>query len=348
MKILAIDTSCDETAVAITEGRRIISNAIYSQIVIHKKWGGVVPNLAKRAHEEHIDLVIEEAVSKCKKRTSSFSLKDIDAFAVTYGPGLGMALGVGINKARELSLKYQKPFVGVNHMAGHIYSSFVQNSAGNPKREISFPYLALLISGGHTELVIFKDHDEFEVIGETLDDAAGEALDKAAKMMGLGYPGGAVIEKLAKKGRVDFHTFPRPMKRSGDLNFSFSGLKTSLFYYYRELPEKEKTNQLYDLAASYQEAVFDTVIFKLDKAMYKTRITSLVVGGGVGVNEYLRGKIRALVKKHDGTVYFPARKYLYGDNAAMIGVAAYFKAKKNLYIKNPQELEREPRLRLSE
>lgn len=341
MKILAIDTSCDETAVAITEGRRVLSNAIYSQIIIHKKWGGVVPNLAKRAHEEHIDLVVEEALSKCKK-------PEIDAYAVTYGPGLGMALGVGIHKARELSLKYKKPLIGVNHMAGHIYSSFVQNSAGKPDREFVFPYLAFLISGGHTELVIFKNHDEYEVIGETLDDAAGEALDKAAKMMGLGYPGGAVIEKLAKKGNATFHTFPRPMKGSGDLNFSFSGLKTSLFYYYRELSDQEKTNQLYDLAASYQEAIFDTVIYKLEKAILKTGISSVVVGGGVGVNEYLRGKIRVLVDKHNGTVYFPSLKYLYGDNAAMIGVTAYFKLEKGLIVQSSEALEREPRLRLSE
>ncbi len=336
MRILAIDTSCDETSVAVTDGQNIIANKIYSQILIHKKWGGVVPNLAKRAHEEHIDVVVDEILKKIP--TSS-----IDAFAVTYGPGLAIALEVGILKAKELSIKYKKPLIGINHMEGHIYSCFAQNSAGNPKREFRFSYLALLISGGHTELVLFRSHGEYEIIGQTVDDAAGEALDKAAKLMGLGYPGGAVIEELALKGDKTFLKLPRPMKGSKDLNFSFSGLKTSFYYYYRDLSDKEKSSQLYNLAASYQEAVFDSILHKLEKAIVQTGVSSIVVGGGVGANKYLRNRLRMLVKKHNGSVLFPAYKYLYGDNAAMISVAANFKGE---FVKDVSKLQRVPRLSL--
>ena len=217
MKILAIDTSCDETSVAVTDGRRVLSNVIYSQILIHKKWGGVVPSLAKRAHEERIDLVINESLKKVNldpvsnsfppvlattaRRRDPFlfatQINKLDYVAVTQGPGLAVALEVGIRKAKELAEKYKKKLIAINHLEGHIYSPFVQNSRGNPDREFNFPYLVLIISGGHTEFVIFKNHLKYEVIGSTLDDAAGEALDKAAKLLGLGYPGGAVIERLA-------------------------------------------------------------------------------------------------------------------------------------------------------
>lgn len=340
MKILAIDTSCDETSVAVTDGQKILVNKIYSQVLIHKKWGGVVPSLAKRAHEEHIDVVVNEVFKKVEQ-------SQIDAFAVTFGPGLAVALEVGILKAKELSIKYKKPLIAVNHMEGHIYSCFAQNSAGNPKSEFKFPYIALLISGGHTELVLFKDQGVYEILGQTLDDAAGEALDKAAKLIGLGYPGGAVIEELALKGDKTFLKFPRPMKGSKDLNFSFSGLKTSFYYYYRDLSDKEKTSQLYDLAASYQEAVFDSVLHKLEKAIIQTGVSSLVVGGGVAANKYLRERIRQLAKKHAGSVCFPPYKYLYGDNAAMIGIAAHFKAQKGDFVKDLTSLHRVPRLSLS-
>ena len=236
MKILAIDTSCDETAVAITDGRKVIANSIYSQVLIHKKWGGVVPVIAKRAHEKRIDLVINSAIKSFIRQKNLFTsklafppnsarsvairsssqsegslhrslaqtatrdinffdllIKKIDAIAVTVGPGLAPALEVGIKKAKELADKYQKKLIAVNHLEGHIYSVFAQNRQGKPEREIKFPYLALLVSGGHTELVIFKDHLSYQVIGETIDDAAGEALDKAAKMHGLGYPGLSLI-----------------------------------------------------------------------------------------------------------------------------------------------------------
>src|SRR3990167_1756114 len=191
MKILAIETSADETAAAVVEERKVLSNVIYSQILIHKKWGGIFPSLAKRAHEEKIDLIIDEALEK-------FKMEEISFIAVTQGPGLAVALEVGIRKAKELAVKFNKKIIAVNHLEGHIYSAFVQNSKGNPKHDFKFPYLALIVSGGHTEFVILKNHLEYEIIGQTLDDAAGEALDKGAKLLGLGYPGGPVIERLSK------------------------------------------------------------------------------------------------------------------------------------------------------
>ena len=366
MKILAIDTSCDETAAAITDGRRVLSNVIYSQVLLHKKWGGVVPSIAKRAHEERIDFVVEEALSNFSRSTKILSqlnsspddkglvkhlvsknfvsrlFENIDAIAVTQGPGLAVALEVGIKKAKGLAEKYQKKLIAINHLEGHIYSAFVQNSQGNPKRDFKFPYLALIVSGGHTEFVVFKNHLEYQVIGETLDDAAGEALDKAAKLLGLGYPGGPVLERLAKEvGNEDFHHFPRPMLKSNDLNFSFSGLKTSFYYFLKKNPNK--TSDIKLLASSFQEAVFDTLIKKTEKAIKQTGINNLIISGGVVANMRLKKLMRDLVKKYQGEVLFPSYKYLTGDNAAMIGVVAGFKAEKDLFVKNIDELDRIPR-----
>lgn len=371
MKILAIDTSCDETAAAVTEGRKVLSSVIYSQVLVHKNWGGVVPSLAKRAHEERIDYVIEEALRKLsllnknflvselaspkgRAQTSTYrensiehNFSQIDYIAVTQGPGLAIALEVGIKKAKELSEKYKKPLIAINHMEGHIYSSFVQNSKGNPSYDFAFPYLALLVSGSHTELVLFKDHVSYEVIGRSVDDAGGEAIDKAARMIGFGYPGGPTLERLAVEVKnKDFYTFPRPMEYTKDLNFSFSGLKTAFFYYIRKLSVEEKNKHLKDLASSYQEAVFDCLIIKTEKAMKQTGIKNLVVGGGVIANKRLRNLLRALVKKHGGSVLFPPYPYLTGDNAAMIGVAAHFKAEKGMFVKDFSTLDRIPRLSL--
>ncbi|MBI5127658.1 tRNA (adenosine(37)-N6)-threonylcarbamoyltransferase complex transferase subunit TsaD [Candidatus Roizmanbacteria bacterium] len=333
MKILSIDTSCDETAAAVVEGRRVLSNVIYSQILIHKKWGGVVPSLAKRAHEERIDLVIDEALKKNK----------IDYIAVTQGPGLAVALEVGIKKAKELAEKYDKKLISVNHLEGHIYSPFVQNSRGNPVREFHFPYLALVISGGHTEFVIFKNHLDYEIIGATLDDAAGEAIDKAAKLLNLGYPGGPVIEKLAGDVKnIDSYRFPRPMLKSNDLNFSFSGLKTSFYYFLK----KNHNEPIKELASSFQEAVFDTIIKKTEKAIKKSGINRLIVGGGVIANLRLRQLFRNLTNQYQGEVLFPAYKYLSGDNAAMIGVVASYKAERKIFVENEEELDRIPRFSL--
>ena len=345
MKILAIDTSCDETSVAITDGRRVLSNIIYSQVLLHKKWGGVVPSIAKRAHEERIDFVVEEALRKSKIQNPK---SRIDYIAVTQGPGLAMALEVGINKAKELAKKYQKKLIAVNHLEGHIYSAFVENSKGNPKRDFKFPYLALIISGGHTEFVIFKNHLDYKIVGSTLDDAAGEALDKAAKLLGLGYPGGPVLERLAYEvGNVDNHNFPRPMLKSKDLNFSFSGLKTSFYYFLKGQDGKNAKTPLSGvkfLASSFQEAVFDTLTKKTEMAIKQTGINRLIIGGGVIANKRLRNLMRALVKKYKGEVLFPSYKYLSGDNAAMIGVVAGLKAERGLFVTNADKLDRIPRM----
>ncbi len=343
MLILSIDTSCDETAVAVTSGRKIISNVIYSQSLLHKKWGGVVPSLARRAHEERIDWVVNESLKKAKS-----TMDKIDAIAVTYGPGLAIALEVGINKAKKLSVEYNKKIIPVNHMEGHIYSCFGQNRNGNPKLNFNFPYLAFLISGGHTELVLFKSHICYEILGSTIDDAAGEALDKAAKMLDLGYPGGEVIESLASEvNNKDLFNFPRPMIKKNTLDFSFSGLKTS-FYYFLKKENKVKAAKVKELASSFQEAVFDTLLLKTKKAIEITKINRLLVGGGVSANLYLRRKIRKLVGDYKGSVIFPTFKYLTGDNAAMIGIVASYKEKKGIFVKDINKLDRVPRLKLSD
>ncbi|OGK17293.1 hypothetical protein A2774_03760 [Candidatus Roizmanbacteria bacterium RIFCSPHIGHO2_01_FULL_39_12c] len=389
MLILAIETSADETAAAITEGRKVLSNVIYSQINLHKKWGGIYPSLAKRAHEERIDKVIEKTLinsqfstspsissgSRAESRDNFQSnhksqiansqkkfenkMKNIDYIAVTQGPGLAVALEVGIKKAKELAAKYQKKLIAVNHLEGHIYSSFAQNSKGNPKRSFEFPYLALIVSGGHTEIVIFQDQIKYQVIGETRDDAAGEALDKAAKLLGLGYPGGPAIERLAKEvDNRDIYEFPRPMMKADNLDFSFSGLKTAFYYFLKNnkpppisfsFPggDKGAVKNIRELASSFQQAVFDTLIFKTKKAIQQTGINRLVVGGGVIANLYLRKSLRNMMRINKGQIYFPPFKYLTGDNAAMIGVAAYYKARRRIFS-NPQTLDRIPRFSLSE
>lgn len=352
MRILSIDTSCDETAAAITERRRVLSQSIFSQIVTHKQWGGVVPSLAKRVHEERIDGIIAQTLRKYATYVGVEQAEvwnTIDAVAVTYGPGLAIALEVGIRKAKELAAAHGKPLVAVNHMEGHIYSSFVQNRNGNPKREYTFPYLALLISGAHTEIVLFSDHLTYKVLGETRDDAAGEAIDKAARMLGFGYPGGPVLERLSEQaGNSDIYKFPRPMVRSKDLNFSFSGLKTSFLYFTRAMTEKEKTDSIRGLASSFQAAIFDTLVRKTASAMDMTGVNNLVVGGGVAANLHLRNLLKHMVTKRGGTVIFPSYKYLTGDNAAMIGVVAYYKAQKGLFVQDFSQLDRVPRLSLSE
>lgn len=340
--ILAIDTSCDETAAAITQERRIISSAIYSQVLIHQKWGGVVPSLAKRAHEERIDGIVALALKK-----AHMGWDDIDAVAVTQGPGLAIALGVGITYAKQYASMHNLPLIGVNHLAGHLYSAFAQNSKGNPVAPLfAFPYLGMIISGGHTEFVLWKDHLQYEILGSTVDDAAGEALDKAGKLLGLGYPAGSVLERLAAEvnNRDEYH-FPRPMLRSNDLQFSFSGLKTAFYYHLKQMDTKDIPLHLRELASSFQAAVFDTILAKTEKAIKQTGISRLVIGGGVTANMHLRAQMRALVRKHKGTVLFPSYRYLTGDNAAMIGITAYWDLLHGRFRK-PEDLERIPRLTL--
>lgn len=340
--ILAIDTSCDETSVAIVKGRRVIAHVEYSQITEHVQWGGVVPSIARRAHEERIDWVVEKTLAKAK-----LELQNIDCIGVTYGPGLAIALEVGIKKAKELAQEMSIPIIPVNHMEGHLYSPFIQNRNGNPKRDFEFPYIGLLVSGGHTELVLFKKHLQYEILGETRDDAAGEALDKAARMLGFGYPGGPVLERLALDvDNEDLFQFPQPMIGSKNFEFSFSGLKTSLLYKTKSMSDEEKNKHLHRLASSFQEAVFQTLMKKTKKAMVQKGVSRLVLGGGVAVNQRLRKTMREMVTKLDGSVFFPSYKYLNFDNAAMIGVVAHIREEHGFGIKDDANIDREPRLSL--
>jgi N6-L-threonylcarbamoyladenine synthase len=345
MKILAIDTSCDETSVAISEDDRILANVISSQVELHKKWGGVVPSIAQRAHQEQIDLAIQEALQQAK-----MTLSDIEVFAVTQGPGLAIALEVGVNKAKALSLEYNKPLVAVNHMVGHLYAALAKNKNGTSTLErFTFPALALLVSGKHTEIVTMNDDLDFTVVGATLDDAMGEAYDKVARMLNLGYPGGPIIAELAEQGNPHAFDFPIPMKHSGDLNFSFSGLKTAVLYTIKKITadgtELDK-QQIIDIAASFQRVAFESILIKLKAAAQQYPVKHLILGGGVISNTEFRAAIRQAMKPFGISVYYPDLKKLCTDNAAMIAVAAYYQTKKGQYA-DPNTLDRDPSLSLT-
>lgn len=349
--ILAIDTSCDETSAAVTEGRRVLSNVISSQVNLHQKYGGVYPALAKRAHGQRIDSVIKEALKRAGKTP-----QELSAIAVTHGPGLAIALEVGIAKAKQLASQYELPLIAINHMEGHIYSALAQNRSGKPERELVFPALALLVSGGHTQLVLVKDHGRYQVLGETLDDACGEALDKAARIMKLGYPGGPIIEALAKplcsvpsdcRAR-NYPKYPlnRPLKEKKNLDFSYSGLKTQFLYLVEKLSAKELGQNLAHLAASFQEASFEQLVRKTSEAIEMYQPKLLVCGGGVMANKYLRKLLRRVGREKQIPVYFPTAPKLIGDNAAMIGVAAAYKFQRREFVKDLKTLDRQPRLSL--
>lgn len=332
MKILSIDTSCDETSAAVTDDLHILSNVIWSQASQHASFGGVMPSLAQRLHKERIDWVIKKAL-----------VTDVDAIAVTQGPGLAIALEVGISKAKELAVKYNKPLIAVNHLEGHLLSALT--SPG-----LVVPCLGLIISGGHTELIKINKIGDYEILTQTQDDALGEALDKAARMLGLGYPGGAVLEKMAKLGDPKSYVLPLPMAgKEQDNYFSYSGLKTAFY----RLVEKEKPltkGKIYNLAASFQSMAFKhlTRISSLAISNCEFQISNLLVGGGVAANVDVRNRIRAMAKEHGIKTLFPYSKRLYGDNAAMIGIAAYFKAQRNEFVKNVSDLDRLPRFSISD
>lgn len=356
--ILSIETSCDETSAAVTAGRRVLSNIIWSQIDIHQPWGGVVPNLAREAHQERINEVINKAVSQAEANCKRFklgkhkiSLENINAIAVTQGPGLAIALEVGIAKAKELAKKYQKPLIAVNHMEAHLLSSFGLNIKGNgpfAQEKPRFPILGLLVSGGHTQLVLMKDFGKYELVGQTLDDAAGEAFDKVAKMLNLGYPGGPIIEELARRGDSNKFKLPIPMARHKSLNFSFSGLKTACLYKLRDIPEEKKDKQfIEDFAASFQRSLIKSITIKLRKAIKKYRPNQVLLGGGVINNLSLRRAVRKTARKSNLQVFIPYSDKLFSDNAGMIGVAAYYSAKDNKFVKNIASLDRKPNLRFA-
>lgn len=331
MKILGIETSCDDTAAAIIEAKggfnnpsfSVLSNVSYSQIAIHKKFGGIVPSLASRAHLQKISPTVKASLSR-------FNLDSgyIDLIAVTRGPGLLPSLLVGVNFARALAYKWQKPLIGVNHIEGHIYSNwlFAQNSSRNfvrRKKKIEFPALILIVSGGHTELVLMRDYGRYKIIGETLDDAAGEAFDKTARILGLGFPGGPAIaaeaEKLssfAKALRDKKIKLPRPMINSKDYNFSFSGLKTAVLYSYKG---KNKSAMAFET----QQAITDVLIAKTLKAARNFNPKSIMIAGGVSANKKLREDMTLKLKSYKIPFFVPALPYT-TDNAAMIAASGYF------------------------
>ena len=315
-RILAIETSCDETACAILEnGRALLASIVASQMDIHARYGGVFPEVASRQHVLSIIPVVEQTLVQ-----SNLSLQDMDAIAVTRGPGLAGSLVVGMNMAKGLALGIGLPLVGVNHLEGHIYSSWIYNAGESIPPEPQFPLMALLVSGGHTELNLVTDHLTYQRLGSTLDDAAGEAFDKVARLLGLSYPGGPSIQRAAESGDPARFKFPRA-KLEGTYDFSFSGLKTAVLYEVNELKKKSTTLPVEDLAASFQSAVVDVLFKKTLQAARDYNTKEILVAGGVSANRALR---QAFQSQKDFKVHIPPFS-LCTDNAAMIAAAGYYR-----------------------
>lgn len=324
MRVLAIESSCDETALAVISGSGsdwfLEKNAVFSQIAIHQAFGGVVPEVAARKHAETIIPLLTETLGENK-------LADIDYLAVTAGPGLITSLLLGVTAVKTLAYAAQKPLLPVNHMEGHIYSNWLSNEGLRKNDTQYFPSLALVVSGGHTELVLMKGHGDYQLLGTTLDDAVGEAFDKVAKILNLGYPGGPIVSKLALEGDENFYDLPRPMLNSGDYNFSFSGLKTAVLY----TLEKEKNisqTSVKNMCASFQTAAVEILVKKTIKAAKEFQVKSVLLAGGVSANQKLKTELQTVCKKNNLPFFFPELKYT-GDNAAMIAAAAYYKLQNN-------------------
>ena len=323
MNILGIDTSCDDTSAAvITDGNLVLSNVTNSQINLHNPYGGVVPELASREHVRNIVPVVDEALMQAGIR-----LKEIDAIAVTIGPGLIGSLLVGLYYAKSLSYFNRIPLVGINHLEGHILSILLEDE--HP----SYPFAALTVSGGHTSLYYVQAPGNYEQLGQTLDDAAGEAFDKVAKILGLGYPGGAVIESVSRSGRADSIAFPRAYMSEESFDFSFSGLKTAVSLYIDKWKNQDRSIDnisMEDIAASFQEAVFDVLINKLIRAGIRKGTSSLMLAGGVACNMTLRRKLTSQAEKEGMEVFYPRPEFC-TDNGAMIALAGYYRALNNEY-----------------
>lgn len=312
VKILAIESSCDETAAAVVaNGRQVLSNIINSQIDIHKRYGGVVPEIASRQHILAVDAVVDEALCE-----AGVTMDDIDAIAVTYGPGLVGALLVGVSCAKALAFAKKKPLVGVHHIKGHIMANLIAH------KELEPPFVCLVASGGHSHIVNVKTYTEFEVLGRTCDDAAGEAYDKIARVLGLGYPGGPLIDKLAKQGDKNFIKFPR-VKMTNDLDFSFSGVKTAVINYIHKLEQNGEEISKADVAASFQAAVVDVLSEHTITAAKRLGQKKVALAGGVAANSALREAFEEKCKKENMEFFVPPM-VLCTDNAAMIGCAGYF------------------------
>lgn len=310
MIVLGVETSCDETSVSVVmDGKYVLSNEVLSQIDIHSAYGGVVPEIASREHVKGITYVFDQAIKK-----ANIKYEDIDLVAVTVGPGLIGSLLIGVNAAKVISLNYHIPIIGVHHIAGHIY-------ANNIEHDMSFPLLALVVSGGHTELILMKDHYDFQKLGETQDDAVGEAYDKVARILGLPYPGGPQVDKLSSQGTDAFH-FPRPMIDSLDFNFSFSGLKSHVINLHHNMIQRGEEINVANFCRSFQEAVTDVLVKKTLDALSQYDVKQVIVAGGVAANKGLRSKMQEKILSVP--VYFPNIKYC-TDNAAMIAVSGTFK-----------------------
>lgn len=333
--ILAIESSCDETAAAVVKnGRTVLSNIIFSQIALHTLYGGVVPEIASRKHIEKINQVITAALSE-----AGVTLKEIDAVGVTYGPGLVGALLVGVAEAKAIAYAAGKPLIGVHHIEGHIAANFIENP------ELEPPFFALVVSGGHTHLVRVKDYGQFDIIGRTRDDAAGEAFDKVARAIGLGYPGGPKIDKAAKEGNPQAVTFPRAHVEEAPYDFSFSGVKSSVLNYINGCQMRwEEYNQA-DIAASFQKAVTDVLVEKSMHAVEEYHVDKFAIAGGVASNSALRAAMREACEKRGVKLYYPSPVYC-TDNAAMIGSAAYYEYMKG--TRHGWDLNAVPNLKLGE
>lgn len=353
MSILAIETSCDETAAAVVEKSgnsvRVLSNIVSSQIALHAPFGGVVPNLAAREHTKNITPVVESALQEAR-----VSVDDIEAVAVTAGPGLAPALQIGVTAAKSLAYLWQKPLLPIHHIEGHIYANFINEQPTTHNRqpsqkqaryplsvvssasESAFPLLALVVSGGHTELVLMRDHFTYEILGETEDDAVGEAFDKVAKMLGLPYPGGPEIARRADAFRKSIafslhssatFSFPRPMKESGDYRFSFSGLKTAVLYFLKKhASQKQEETFIHTVCYEFQEAALDILLEKTRRALTEHRPKTAIIAGGVSANTELRRRMSEMVAQEFPETQFLMPPFEYSlDNAAMIGAAALFR-----------------------
>ena len=333
--VLAIESSCDETAAAVVvNGREVLSNVISSQIDIHKLYGGVVPEIASRKHIEKINQVIQEALEESDK-----TMEDIDAVCVTYGPGLVGALLVGVGAAKALAYATHKPLVGVHHIEGHISANFIEN------KDLEPPFLCLVASGGHSHLVIVKEYGEYEILGRTRDDAAGEAFDKVARAIGLGYPGGPKIDKLAKEGDPDAIEFPKESIDGAPYDFSFSGVKSAVLNYINGCKMKQVPYNEADIAASFQKAVVGVLVDHTMKAAKDYGIKKVAIAGGVACNSALRQAMEDACQKRGYKFYRPS-PILCTDNAAMIGAAGYYEYKKG--VRHGWDLNAVPGLKLGE
>ena len=333
--ILAIESSCDETAAAVVKsGRTVLSNVINTQIDIHTLYGGVVPEIASRKHIENINPVVQAALDE-----AGVTLDDITAIGVTYGPGLVGALLVGVAEAKAIAFATKKPLVGVHHIEGHISANYIEN------KELKPPFAALVVSGGHTHLVMVHDYGEYEIIGRTRDDAAGEAFDKVARAVGLGYPGGPKIDKLAKEGNPHAIEFPRAHVDDSPYDFSFSGIKSAVLNYLNSCEMKQIEVNKADLVASFQNAVVEALVSRAIKLVEERGMDKLAIAGGVASNSALRSALQAECDKKNISFYSPSPK-ICTDNAAMIGSAAYYE-----YIKGTRhgyDLNAVPNLKLGE